>query len=114
MESYQGCSLAVSDTKEKKKKKEILWNVAEEGKARLSTHSGCWCGKETGYQAKVRNDYLEIVSLMLFLLGGFHSIYGEIKMRSEAASTILFSETVECLQSLEAKISRLLPQILSE
>lgn len=50
----------------------------------------------------------------MLIPGGFHSIYGEINFKSEAASAILCSEMAECLQSLEAKVSRLLPHILSE
>lgn len=50
----------------------------------------------------------------MLIPGGFHSSYGEINFKSEAASVILCSEMAECLQSLEAKVSRLLPHILSE
>ena len=46
--------------------------------------------------------------------GGFHRICGEINFRSEVVSAILTSEMAECLQSLEASISRFLPQIFSE
>lgn len=50
----------------------------------------------------------------MIILDGFHSMNGEINIRSEAASTILPGEMAECLQSLEAKIPRLLPQTHSE
>ena len=46
--------------------------------------------------------------------GGFCSICGQISIRSEAASATLSGETAECLQSLGARIWRLLPQMFSE